>query len=120
MEDSKIYLFQRLEKINGKKVKYKSNVSFISENLGEYISINNIQNLYNNIPYCFEGKIIEMNNKKLIIVIPKINKIFISLDLKELHFNLNENKFIRVNSAKYCLREGNIITLLETELFNRN
>ena len=39
LEDSKVYLFQRLEKINGQKVKYLGNISFISEHLGENISI---------------------------------------------------------------------------------
>ena len=119
-EDSKIYLFQRLQKVNEKNVRYKQKISFISENLGDYISNNNIKNLNSNIPYCLEGKIIEMNNKKLTLVIPKLNKIFILLELKKFHFNLAENKFIRVTSAKYCSNDGNIINLIETEFTKIN
>ena len=119
-EDSKIYLFQRLQKVNEKNVRYNQKISFISENLGDYISNNNIKNLNSNIPYCLEGKIIEMNNKKLTLVIPKLNKIFILLELKKFHFNLAENKFIRVTSAKYCSNDGNIINLIETEFTKIN
>ena len=114
-EDSRIYLFQRLEKINEENVRYKNNISFISENLGDDLSKNNIENLFSNIPYCFEGKIIENNNKQLTIVINKLDNLFILLELNKFHFNLDESKFIRVTSAKYCSRYGNIINFQETK-----
>ena len=115
LEKSNIYLLHRLFKVNDKKVKYIKNISFISENLGKIISNDSINNLNKNIPYCFGGKIIEANKKKLTIVIPKINKIFFILELNKLHFNLTENKYVRVSSAKYSFIDRNIIYLRETE-----
>jgi hypothetical protein len=52
-EDSKIYLFKRLQHTNTKEVQYNEQISFISENSGEII-FNDFSNLNSDIPYCFE------------------------------------------------------------------
>ena len=116
IEESKIYLFHRLQKLNEKKTKYNKEISFISESKGDYISNNNINNLSANIPYCFEGKVIEKCDKKLTIVINKVDKLFfIILEFNKFHFDILERQFIRVSSAKYHSTNENIINLLETE-----
>ncbi len=122
LEDSKLYLFQRLQIINQQNVRYNNKISFISQNLGEYISNDKIKNLCINIPYCFEGKIIEINkdDKKLTIVTHNLDKVFIILELKRFHFNLEENKYIRITSVKYCSNDGNIINFVETEFTKIN
>ena len=114
-EDSKIYLFHRLQNVNEKKAKYIRKISFVSESSGEYISNNNIKNLSTNIPYCFEGKIIEKYDKKLTIVINNVDKLFVILDLNKLHFDMVERQFVRVSYAQYQSTNGNIINFLETQ-----
>ena len=50
--------------------------------MGRYYN-NDIENLFSNIPYCFEGKIIENNNKQLTIVINKLDNLFILFEYDE-------------------------------------
>ena len=114
-EDSKIYLFHRLKKVKEKEAKYNKKISFISEGLGDNISNNNINNLSVNIPYCFQGKVIERLHKKLTIVINKVDKFFLILDLNKFHFDIIEGQYIRVSSAKYQSTIDNIVNLLETQ-----
>ena len=114
-EDSKIYLFKRLQHTNTKEVQYNEKISFISENSGEII-FNDFSNLNSDIPYCFEGKIIEIDeNKNKILLVPfKIDNIFISLKINKVDKDL-EGKFIRISSAKYNSTYGNIINFTSTE-----
>ena len=114
-EDSKIYLFNRLQKVNEKKTKFIRKISFVSESSGEYISNNNIKNLSTNIPYCFEGKIIEKYDKKLTIVINNIDKLFVILELNTLHLDIVERQLVRVSYAQYQSINDNIINFLETQ-----
>jgi len=107
-EDSKLYLFKRLEKINNKNVKYNKIISFISENSG-IIIYDNISNLKSNIPYCFEGKILEINKNKILLVSPNIDNIFISIKIKEKINNISERDFIKLSSMRYDSTKGNIL-----------
>ena len=115
-EDSKIYLFRRLKKVSEKIAEYNEKISIISECSGDYISNDNIKKLAKNIPYCFEGKVIEKNIKNLTIVINKIDGLFFILTFDKIRFSIKNIKYVKVSSAKYLSTDGNIINLLETPL----
>ena len=113
-EDSKIYLFKRLQKINDKEVRFIQKISFISEKLGQNIC-DKFSNLSCHIPYFFEGKIIEIYGNKILLVCPEIDDIFISLEVTEMNEIISENNFIKVIAAKYNSTNGNILNLTSTE-----
>ena len=115
-EDSKIYLFHRLKKVSEKIAEYNEKISIISECSGDYISNDNIKKLSRNIPYCFEGKVIEKNIKNLTIVINKIDGFFFILTFDKIRFSQKNIKYVKVSSAKYLSTDRNIINLLETPL----
>jgi len=113
-EDSKIYLFHRLQKLSEKKAEYNEKTSIISECPGDYISNDNIEKLSSNIPYCFEGKVIEKSIKDLTMVIKKIDGLFFILKFNKFCFYQKNSKYVKVSSAKNLSTDGNIVNLQET------
>ena len=116
-KDSNVYFFERLLKINSKEFKYNEKISFISEITGEKMN-GDFSQLYNNIPYCFKGKIIEINNNnnKILLVSSEIENKFISLDVSKIKTKyLEEGQTIIITAVKYDSIEENVLKFISTE-----